>query len=197
MIALISSRLSVPERRVLLPDPPAEARATRVDHVLGRGHRQQDACHRRGEAARFLARSDRRDPGLEQVVGVLVARPRLARVGVGRPQPGQRLDQRGVVDRLEPHLLHPVARVAPSVERGLDLIGDRTLGLDERVVGGHRPAVLAHPLGGRLERREQRVLIRQREALEAQRVHHAERLGGRLVGDSFTQGSRKSRTSPR
>ena len=74
-----------PQLRMLLLDPLGEPEAARIEHVLGLGDREHDAQHGLGKAALLLARLDRLDLGLEQLLGVLVAGARLAGVGIAAP----------------------------------------------------------------------------------------------------------------
>ena len=81
------------QRRILLLDPLREPEAAHIEHLLGLSHREHDAQHGFDKAAPLLTRLDRLDLGLEQLLGVCVAGARLAGVGMGRPQAGERLDQ--------------------------------------------------------------------------------------------------------
>ena len=57
------------------------------------------------------------------------------------------------------------------VERRDDLPGHVLLHGDERIVGGHRPAVLADLLGQRADRRHHRICVGEQLVLQPQRMH--------------------------
>ncbi len=93
--------------------------------------------------------------------------PRLA---VLAAQAGQVLHQRRAVDAHEGALVGRVTQFLEDVQAGLDQLREHFLRLQERVVGGHRLALLAHLLGHLGDGRDQRVAVGHQLIGQAQRM---------------------------
>ena len=111
----------------------------------------------------------------------LVCAFRNGRASVGS-MPDGGLQRRRAVDRQEHVLAQRFGHIPPGVEACDDLLGDRFLHREKRVVCGDRPPILARPLGHGLNRRHQRIRIGEKFVLQPQGMQLAHGVGDRGRG---------------